>query len=432
MSTATLSATTATQPFRILYLSFITSSLQETCRDYEFRMIRAVARATGDGRRPPGGGGPGRAAASVSVPHRANKGKCAPMFYSEAMPATVMTPPDDNPRIFAWPRVRFTLIAAAAFGFLTGLHSKAPMPLDIARAIFVGLAVLAMFGFFEQFPRRMPRWLPRTVLRLIAIAIIIPISSGIVIALTGGATEHDYGLLLGGALLIAPWIAIGTILRQRDAFAREQALEFELVRSEFERRESDARLRLLQAQVEPHFLFNTLANVQALVDSGSPQASKVLKSLIAYLRAAVPRMHSKSVTVASEVELVRAYLELMQMRMPDRLQFAIHLEPGAAPLQCPPMTLLTLVENAVRHGIDPGETGGRIDIHVERHGARCTVRVVDTGVGLGASSGGLGTGLSTLRERLQLVFGGAAELRVRANAPRGVVAEIEIPAERQA
>ena len=109
---------------------------------------------------------------------------------------------------------------------------------------------------------------------------------------------------------------------------REQAFAFELERSEFERRVSDARLSLMQAQVEPHFLFNTLANVQALVDSGSPQASKVLTSLIAYLRAAVPRMQSQSTTLDDEVQLVRAYLELMQMRMPDRLQYAIHLDPG--------------------------------------------------------------------------------------------------------
>src|SRR6185503_4855678 len=122
--------------------------------------------------------------------------------YSRAMPAAAP--------IFAWPRLRFTLIVSVVIGFLIGLHSKSTMSFDLTRAVFVGLAVLAVFGFFEQFPRRMPRWLPRTVLRLIAIAIIIPISTGIIIALTGGATEHDYGLLMGTALLIAPWIAIGT------------------------------------------------------------------------------------------------------------------------------------------------------------------------------------------------------------------------------
>ena len=218
------------------------------------------------------------------------------------------------------------------------------------------------------------------------------------------------------------------ILKQRDAFAREQAFAFELERSEFERRVSDARLRLLQAQVEPHFLFNTLANVQALVDSGSPQASKVLNSLIAYLRAAVPRMQSQSTTLQSEVEMVRAYLELMQMRMPDRLQYAIHLDPVAAGLHCPPMTLLTLVENAVRHGIDPSETGGRIDADIWVRDGRCLMRVKDTGVGLKTLSRGLGTGLSTLRERLKLAFGGDAQLALTEIAPHGVCAEISFPA----
>jgi signal transduction histidine kinase len=344
------------------------------------------------------------------------------------MSSNVMSPPKRPPGIYAWPRLRFTLIVSAVLGFLMGLHSKAPLPLDIMRAVFVGLAALTMFDFFEQFPRRMPRWLPRTVLRLIAIAIVVPISSGIIIALTGGATEHDYGLLIGMSLLITPWIAIGTILRQRDAFAREQALEFELVRSEFERRESDARLRLLQAQVEPHFLFNTLANVQALVDSGSPQASKVLTSLIAYLRAAVPRMHSQSTPLENEVELVRAYLDLMQMRIPDRLNSAIHLDPAAARLHCPPMTLLTLVENAVRHGIDPSEAGGRIDVDIWIRDGRCVLRVTDTGVGLKTMSRGLGTGLSNLRERLKLAFGGDAQLELTETAPHGVCAEISFPA----
>ena len=245
--------------------------------------------------------------------------------------------------------------------------------------------------------------------------------------LPAAAISTTYGFLLVVALLFAPWIAIGTILRQRDAFAREQALEFDLQRSEFERRESDARLRLLQAQVEPHFLFNTLANVQALVDSGSPQASKVLTSLIAYLRAAVPRMHSQTTTLETEVELARAYLDLMQMRMPDRLQYAIHLDPAAARLHCPPMTLLTLVENAVRHGIDPSETGGRIDADIWIRDDRCVMRVKDTGVGLKNVTRGLGTGLSTLRERLKLAFGANAHFSLTETAPRGVCAEVSIP-----
>ena len=199
-------------------------------------------------------------------------------------------------------------------------------------------------------------------------------------------------MLTFAGILFAPWVALGALVRQNDALARHQALAFELERSELERQALDARLRLLQAQVEPHFLFNTLANVQALVDAGSPQAPPVLGSLIAYLRAAVPRLNEPATTLGQELQLVRAYLELMQMRMPDRLQFALHVDDAARTLRCPPMTLLTLVENAVRHGIDPSEEGGRIDIRR----ARCATAAAasastDTGVGL---AGRRATGLA--------------------------------------
>jgi LytS/YehU family sensor histidine kinase len=114
--------------------------------------------------------------------------------------------------------------------------------------------------------------------------------------------------------------------------------------------------------------------------------------------------------------------------MPDRLTFTLSADETVHGLRCPPMTLMTLVENAVRHGIDPGEEGGRIDIQVRREGNRCKVSVRDTGVGLQASTDGLGTGLSTLRERLRLIFGNAAQLRLAANEPHGVCAELDFPA----
>jgi LytS/YehU family sensor histidine kinase len=178
-------------------------------------------------------------------------------------------------------------------------------------------------------------------------------------------------------------------------------------------------------------LFNTLANIQALVDTGSPQASKVLASLIAYLRAAVPRIHEPATSLGQELDLVRAYLELMQMRMPDRLEVGLHIESAARNVRCPPMTVLTLVENAVRHGIDPSEIGGRIDIDVWMRENRCIVRVSDTGVGLNVAGKGLGTGLSTLRERLQIAYGDAATLQLTEVAPHGVCVELQLPVEQQ-
>src|SRR5688572_29008887 len=289
---------------------------------------------------------------------------------------------------FGWRRLLLALGLSVLFGLANSVPSSAPpVHVTIGHAVVVGLIAVLAFGLLEQRPARLPSWLPRWVLQLVGVVIAVP--AGVLLAHSismaidihsAHATPQMHGLivLLVEGLLSGPWIALGAMVRQRDLFARHQALAFELERSELERKALDARLRLLQAQVEPHFLFNTLANVRALVDAGSPQASKVLASLIAYLRAAVPRMHVLATTLGEELALVRAYLELMQMRMPDRLQFALKIDPLANGLQCPPMTLLTLVENAVRHGIDPSEQGGRIDVDVFRRDGRCLVRVVDT------------------------------------------------------
>ncbi len=230
-------------------------------------------------------------------------------------------------------------------------------------------------------------------------------------------------------LLFAPWIAVAALFRQTEVAQRSQALAFDLERSELERKAVDARLRLLQAQVEPHFLFNTLANVRELVVAGSSQASTVLDSLIAYLRAAVPRLHESATTLEEELQLVRAYLELMHMRMPDRLQFELQVDAAALLVRCPPTTLLTLVENAIRHGIDPSEEGGKIMVSVEVKDGRCRCEVTDTGAGLQRTAGGLGTGLATLLERLQLVFNGDAHLNLTELHPHGARVELDFPAQ---
>jgi len=336
-----------------------------------------------------------------------------------------------------WPRLRFTLLFSSAVGVLLGAKSGL-LPM-LSRAVPLGLCLMLVFGVFEQWPRRLPSWLERWTLQVIAIAIAVPPAAAVIFAFTrlpgGPAFYHDrenmraFSSLTMLALFLAPWTALGALVRQKEALARHQALAFQLERSELERQALEAQLKLLQAQVAPHFLFNTLANVQALVDAGSPQASAVLRNLIAYLRAAVPRLGEPATTLGDELELVRAYLELMQMRMPDRLEFALQADDAALTLRCPPMTLLTLVENAVRHGVDPSEEGGRIDVEVRLSGARCLVRVSDTGAGLRPTEAGLGTGLLSLRERLRLAFGGDAHLRVSARQPQGVCVEIDLPAE---
>ncbi len=342
-------------------------------------------------------------------------------------------------RIFGLRRLRVVLIATVLWGLFLSLTFTSSTLSVLGRTLSIGLVALLVFGLLEQWPRRTPQWLARWVLQVAGVALAVPLTvsvyylatseTGVLPFWEGGTRLTGFMILTMTGLLFAPWIAMAALLRQRDESVRSQALAFERERSELERTALDTRLRLLQAQVQPHFLFNTLANVRELVVASSTQAPAVLDSLIAYLRAAVPRLDQPAITLGQELELVRAYLDLMQMRIPDRLQFSIQEEQQHRSLRCPPMTLMTLVENAVRHGIDPSEEGGWIEIHVKIENQRCRVQVSDTGVGLQEQAGGLGTGLSNLRERLQLAFGDEATLRLEAREPHGLVAELEFPAQ---
>lgn len=333
-------------------------------------------------------------------------------------------------------RVGLTLglavLAAAALNpiFIT------PFAVLLGRTLFVALLALLAFSAAGQWPRRLPGWVARWLVQVLLVALMVPLGTLLVYLVSVGG---DIGTLLasegrllgffwiaGSGLLIGPLLAMGALYRQRDAEARSQALHFELERSELERRALDARLRLLQAQIEPHFLFNTLANVRALVETGSPQAGPVLGSLIAYLRAAVPRLQDQVASLGDELALVRAYLELMHLRMPDRLQYRLTVPAEMHDLRFPPMALLTLVENAVRHGIDPSEEGGSIELGGSRDSVSGIARlwVSDSGVGLTRQMGS-GTGLRNLRERLQVFFGEGARLDLTENRPHGLRAEIE-------
>ncbi|GAA0757150.1 histidine kinase [Ideonella azotifigens] len=343
-------------------------------------------------------------------------------------------------RLVAWRRVRFVLFATLPFGLVFGVGSTVtPLLAWVARAVVTGLAMMLAYGWVEQWPVRLPAWLARWVLQLLGVVVAAPIGAYAAMWLTSGGDPqllqeptrlNGFRTLCFCGVLFGPWLALGAMVRQREGLARHLALGFELERSELQRQALDARLRLLQAQVQPHFLFNTLANVRALVNVGSPRAPALLDSLIAYLRAAVPRLNEPSATVAQELALVRAYLALMHMRMPDRLHYAVHADETTTALRCPAMALLSLVENAVRHGIDPSEEGGRIEVCISRRGQRCTARVLDTGVGLQCGgSDPPGTGLAMLRERMLLAFAGDARLSLTALMPHGVCAELEFPAE---
>ena len=219
--------------------------------------------------------------------------------------------------------------------------------------------------------------------------------------------------------------------RRALAFADKKTQEAEI--SNVNRQVTEARLQALQAQVEPHFLYNTLANVQALTEVDPPAANLMVGHLIEYLRASLPKMRENSSTVGQEIERVRAYLNILKMRMGARLEFGIEVPDDLLAAPFPPMMLPSLVENAIKHGLEPQREGGRIDVVVTRiftaDGDRIRLSVKDTGKGLSDApiqSGG-GVGLSNLRERLIALYGDKARFTIESNNAQGVVATIELP-----
>jgi signal transduction histidine kinase len=189
---------------------------------------------------------------------------------------------------------------------------------------------------------------------------------------------------------------------------------------------AEARLAMLEAQIEPHFLFNTLAHVKRLYDVDTANGRRMLTSLIDYLAVALPQMREKRSTLGREVAHATAYLDIQRMRMGPRLGVDVDVPKALCDVDMPPLMILTLVENAIKHGVGPQPGGGRIAIRASAEADRIRIDVADTGQGFTHASGG-GTGLANTRNRLAALFGRDASLSLRVNAPHGIVATIVLP-----
>jgi hypothetical protein len=192
-----------------------------------------------------------------------------------------------------------------------------------------------------------------------------------------------------------------------------------------------ANLKVLQAQIEPHFLFNTLANVSSLIDAHPGEAKAMLTALNELLRASLKQTRAERTTLGDELDLIRHYLTILKIRMGDRLAFSVTADDADRGINVPPFLLQPLVENAIRHGIEPRIEGGRVDVRAERGPAGLTLTVTDTGQGFAAAgaaaSAGTGVGLDNVRRRLAGAFGVRARFTVRDHVPHGTHIELLLP-----
>ena len=193
----------------------------------------------------------------------------------------------------------------------------------------------------------------------------------------------------------------------------------------------EARMAAMQAQVEPHFLFNTLASIDHLIETDPPRASTMQKNLIALLRASMPSMRESNPTqhdLGREMAVIRPYLEILKVRMEDRLQATINVPEGLLSAEFPPMMIQSLVENAIKHGLEPKAEGGTLTVSAEIVHGRLAVTVADTGLGFGrADTAGTGIGLANIRERLKLLYGDKASMVVADNLPSGTIVTLTVP-----
>jgi signal transduction histidine kinase len=253
--------------------------------------------------------------------------------------------------------------------------------------------------------------------------------SGEPVALTTERAPGLLAVLLGASLLVSvPAIAVG-ILRNRQHEALTAQLQRDAERERLARELSESQLRVLRAQIEPHFLFNTLGAVQQLAQHGAPRAAELTANLIAFLRASLGDMRSDQVSLSAEFGLVESYLKVMQVRLGERLRFSLALPPALEQVPVPSMILLTLAENAVKHGIEPALRGGGIAVSAELEGAVLRLSVRDSGVGMSLAAGngaGSGMGLQNVRDRLRLAYGEAAALALEDLDP-GLLAAVTIP-----
>jgi len=344
-------------------------------------------------------------------------------------------------RAMTWPRISValatavllslgTLASAGLYGFLsTGQMVLAWME-HLAELAVLAIALLVAYALIDE---ALPR---RLAMRVVLLCVLLFAVAGVLAVLLHAYYARGFAHLPPGLRLLSDavhWglpavvLALTADYHQRSISTDEAALTAELNRAHQAEAEAQQRLSLLQAQIEPHFLFNILGNLRRLYRTDPGQGADAMASLMLYLRTAMTSLRSAQSTLGEELELVCAYLELHRIRMGARLVFEVHGGNIPKDTPFPPMLAVTLVENAVRHGIEPA-SGGRIVVAAAMQGDLLKLTVSDDGVGFGGAPGsGTGVGLANVRRQLASRHGGRARLVLSGAEPRGACACIEVP-----
>ncbi|MBV8660056.1 MAG: histidine kinase [Burkholderiales bacterium] len=335
-----------------------------------------------------------------------------------------------------WKIVALVALLNTALAALEGIDDTRPFIYPLITTQSTGFAIAYWVSCFRP-------WEARRHNTMLAIAVGCGTLTGMVINL---AIKVGFGLYTVAYYVhAAPHIVLDTfwtglngllisafIVNQlRESYNKETLHQVESARLLLARQAIEAELKLMQAQVEPHFLFNTLSNVQFLVETNPAAAATMLGHLTDYLRAAIPQLRQHTTTLAQEARLAESYLAILQMRMGKRLRYRIEIPPELGCREIPPMMLLSLVENAIKHGLEPSADGGEVVIAASLHGSDMRVVVSDTGRGL-REEPGTGVGLSSIRDRLSVLYRGEGRLCLEENTPRGVIATLHIPEEADA
>ena len=288
------------------------------------------------------------------------------------------------------------------------------------------LGVLACVGRL-----RARRAWPKVLLFVTGIFLGSLLGESIVVWLAAGAAyATDYGVVMPRGLRWVPLAmtcGAAFLLYRRSTDMASRLHDVTVARIEAERQAIESQLALLQSQIEPHFLFNTLATIRRLHQTDFARGRATLAGFIHYLRSSLPAMRERETELWREVDLIAAYLDVLGARMGSRLRTSIEIPDEARDCLLPPLSLATLVENAIKHGLNPLPEGGTLSIEAQMTGGQLAVSVTDTGAGLRAA-GGSGSGLANLRARLDALYGGAASVTLAANHPRGLAATLRVPA----